>query len=75
MGLIHRVVVSARLSSMKRTRRKIGGRQAQPDVAVFTATSATVVRTPSAVIFAIFRKRTFFVTFIGVSFVGSCRSS
>jgi hypothetical protein len=66
------------LSGTQRARRKVGGRQAQPDVAATNAaaTSATVLRIPSVVIFAIFRKQAFFVTFIGVSFaVASCWSS
>jgi hypothetical protein len=65
------------LSGTQRARRRVSGRQAQPDVAAnSTATSATVLRIPSVMIFAIFCKRTFVVAFIGVSFaVASCCSS
>ena len=47
--------------------------QTQPDVAAPTDAMATVARKPNIVILKIFRERaffvTFFVTFIGVSFV------
>jgi hypothetical protein len=61
-----------------RARRRLGSQQAQPDVAAISAaaTSATVLRIPSVMIFAIFCKRAFFVAFIGVSFaIASCWSS
>jgi hypothetical protein len=52
-------------SGTQRARYRISGRQAQPDVAASAAaTSATVLRIPSVVIFTIFCKQAIFVTFM-----------